>query len=197
MSELVVGSLAGLSDNGFVIDVASGSSLDLSNGATLPAGSIINVQSVLKTDTFSASVTAGGNVAVTDLSITHEVSNASNKLIITAFLGAAATSGTDITRVGIAVHDGTSLIAVGDSAGSRVSVTSGGSTHRNTSDFVVTMPSVTFVHTPGAGSKTYTLRAVNINTATRTVFVNRSNSDLDRGDFSRAVSAMTIQEVAG
>src|SRR6056297_532075 len=53
-------------------------------------GGLVAVKSALKTDTFSASVGAGGNVAVTDLSITHEVSDPANKLIISAFFGVSA-----------------------------------------------------------------------------------------------------------
>ncbi len=40
MSELSVGSLSGLAANSYVIDVASGSSLDLSNATDLPASAL-------------------------------------------------------------------------------------------------------------------------------------------------------------
>jgi hypothetical protein len=162
-------------------------------------GGLVAVKSALKTDTFTASVGAGGNVAVTDLSITHEVSDPSNKLIISAFFGAAANS-KGRGNVGLAIHDGTSLIAVGDTAGSRTEVSAGGVIIGNsTGDLInsnVTMPSVSFVHAPGAGSKTYTVRGVNIDTVTRTLFINRNEDDLDNGQRPRAVSSLLIQEVA-
>ena len=165
-------------------------------GGTVPSqGKIVAVKDSLFAGTQTASVTAGSNVAVTDLSITHEVANASNKLIISAFLGAAGHS-EQRGKVGIAVHNGTGLIAVGDTAGSRTSVTAGGFIEGGASSVVVTMPSVTFVHTPGAGSKTYTLRAVNIDSTTRTLYINRAENDTDEAGLSRAVSSLVIQEVA-
>jgi len=165
-------------------------------GGTVPSqGKIIAVKDAIFTGTQSASVTGGSNVAVTDLSITHEVANASNKLIISAFLGAASND-IGFGNVGLAVHDGTGLIAVGASPGSRAAVTAGGATVGTGSETIATMPSVTFVHTPGAGSKTYTVRAININTATDTVHINRAESDTDVGTRFRAVSSLVIQEVS-
>jgi len=162
---------------------------------SVDTGGLIAVKSALKTDTFTASVGAGGNVAVTDLSITHEVSDPSNKLIITAFFGAASSTQRQ-AQVGIAVHDGTSLIAVGDTSGSRNTVTAGGRVGQGNDTVIVTMPSATFVYTPGAGSKTYTIRAININSQTETLYINRSESDGDSANRPRAVSALVIQEVA-
>lgn len=163
----------------------------------ISAGGLVEVKSAIFTGTQSASVTASSNVAVTDLSITHEVADASNKLIITAFLGAAGTTEQD-GRVGLAVHDGTSLIGVGTTAGSRTSVGAGGRTGTGATgaNQLVTMPSVCFVHTPGAGSKTYTVRAINITDGTRTLFINRAEDDSDSAFNPRAVSSLVIQEVS-
>jgi hypothetical protein len=159
------------------------------------AGSIIAVKDVLKTDTFSASVAAGGNVAVTDLSITHEVANASNKLIITAVFGVAGDSG-QAGKVGIGVHDGSSLIGVGDSAGSRTQVSAGGVVDIAGTAETVASHSVTFVYTPGSGSKTYTVRAINPRSSSTTLYINRSEGDVDTVGYTRGVSSLVIQEVA-
>jgi hypothetical protein len=161
--------------------------------AQLPAGSVIAVKSAIFTGTQSASVASGDNVAVTDLSITHEVADASNKLIISAFLGAASNSDNN-AGVALAIHDGTGLIAIGDASGTKTPVTAGGLVTTN-NVVVVASPSVTFVHTPGSGSKTYTVRAILVNNDTETVFINRSPQDAD--EFSpRAVSSLVIQEVS-
>jgi hypothetical protein len=162
---------------------------------SVDTGGLIAVKSALKTNTFSASVAAGGNVAVTDLSITHEVSDPANKLIISAFFGMAANSH-GYPGVGLAVNDGTNFISVADSAGSRVRVTAGGPTNVGTSTLSVNMPAATFVHTPGSGSKTYSVHAFNIIGATRTVYINRTEDDSDENGRGRAVSALVIQEVA-
>jgi hypothetical protein len=196
MSELTVGSLSGLAANSYVIDVASGSTLDLSAGAVLPAGSIIAVKHALFTGTQSASVASASNVAVTDLSITHTLADASNKLIISAYFGVAASSG-GYARVGIAVADDGTLIGVGDAAGSRTRVAAGGHVAANTASFLVTMPSVTFVYQPGdTSSHTYTVRAINLNTATSTLHINRAEGDSDSASQSRGSSGFVIQEVA-
>lgn len=157
-------------------------------------GGLVAVESVLKTDTFTASVSGGGNVAVTDLSITHEVSDPANKLIITAFFGVAGHSD-GFATTGIAVHDGTSLINVGDSAGSRVPVSAGG--HISSSSVINSIsPAVSFVYAPGSGSKTYTVRAINIRGTTGTLYINRTESDSDDSTRPRGVSSLVIQEVA-
>jgi hypothetical protein len=168
------------------------------DGSTGPiVNGLVAVKHVLKTDAFSqGSVAAGANVAVTDLSITHEVSNAANKLIISAFFGVAANSTTTGTT-GIAVHDGTGLIAIADSAGNRTRVSAGGRVvGLNGTTNSVAMPHITFVHTPGAGSKTYTVRAINIHNQTQTLYVNRTEADTDDIFLPRAVSGFVIQEVA-
>ena len=159
------------------------------------ANGLVAVKSAIFTGTQTNSTAAGANFAVTDLSITHEVADASNKLIISAFFGAAASS-QGAAPVGIAVDDGTSLIAIGDAAGSRTRVTAGGLVSATTATNIVTMPSVTFVHTPGAGSKTYTVRAINIQTGTYTLYINRTEADNDIAARPRAVSSLVIQEVS-
>jgi hypothetical protein len=61
---------------------------------------------------------------------------------------------------------------------------------------LVGMPSVTFVHTPSAGSKTYTVHAFNMGANVRNLFINRSEADTDSANFPRTASALVIQEVA-
>jgi len=162
---------------------------------SVDTGGLIAVKSALKTDTFTASVGAGGNVAVTDLSITHEVSDPANKLIITAFFGAAGSSN-GFGRCGIAIHDGTALINIGDADGSRSRASAGGRVAGTGSTGVVSTPSISFVYTPGAGSKTYTVRAVNMDSSTETLYINRPEDPTDSLNTPRAVSSLVIQEVA-
>ena len=159
-----------------------------------PEQNLVAVKSDIFTGIQSASVDPGENVAVTDLTITHEVADAANKLIISAFFGAAAST-QQRASVGIGINDGSGLIAIGNADGSRTTVTAGGMVSPTDSLLVVTMPSVTFVHTPGAGEKTYTVRAINIRSETRTLFINRSEIDDSDARSPRAVSSLVIQEV--
>ena len=159
------------------------------------AGKLVAVKSALFTGIQDSSVAGGGNVAVSGLSITHTVADPANRLIISAFFGAAA-SDREQGNLGLAVHDGTGLIAIGDAAGDRLRITAGGRVAGQGNSQVVTMPSVTFVHTPGAGSKTYTVRAINLRGDTHTLFINRTQPDFDIIQLPRAVSSLVIQEVA-
>jgi hypothetical protein len=178
-------------------DVADDGVLTLPTSAN-GFGRIIAVKDALKTDaeTFT-SVAAGANVAVGGLSITHALAASGNRLIISAYFGAAATSdGTGLT--GIAIDDGSGLIAIGDADGVRTQTGAGGfisdSGRGNT---ITAMPSITFVHAPGVTtSQTYTVRAINIGSSSKTLFINRTEADGNSQFIPRAASALVIQEVA-
>lgn len=158
-------------------------------------GGLIAVKSAIRdTPEVFSSVGSGSNFAVGGLSITHEVADPANRLIITAVLnGANSTTGGE---VGVAVHDGTGLISQPASPGSRTAVLGGGLPAGAGNVVQINLYSATFVHTPGAGSKTYTLRIVNVRGDTRNLFVNRSSGDADNAGSSRTISTLTIQEVA-
>jgi len=160
-------------------------------------GGLIETKTAINTTALSfGSVGAGANVAVTGLSITHTMQNASNKLIMMAYFGAAANSAS-IGNVGIALADDGALIGIGDAAGSRARVGAGGVTAPSGSTLAVTMPHIHLLHSPGdTSSHTYTLRAINMHPNTQTLYINRSEDDSDFASRPRAVSALTIQEVA-
>jgi hypothetical protein len=153
-------------------------------------GGLVAVKSAIFTGTQSVSVAGNGNAAITNLSITHEVADPANRLIISAFIGALAQN---IAGMGMAVHDGTDLIAIADVSGSRPRTMVGGQIAASVQSYTVTQPSGTFVHTPGAGSKTYTLRVINVSSTTQTLFINRESRD-GAAD-PRTVSSLVIQEV--
>jgi hypothetical protein len=162
----------------------------------LPVGGLVATKSVLKTDTFSASVTAGNEVAVTGLSITHAMQNANNKLIISAYFGSAA-SGQGFGRVGLSLFDDSTQIGAGESVGSRVRVTSGFQVSADASSRIGTSLSGSFVYEPGDTlSHTYSVRANNISTSTQTVYINRSDLDSNDATAMRGSSGLVIQEVA-
>ena len=160
------------------------------------AGGLVAVKSAIFTGTQDASVTRGGSLTVTDLTITHEVADVANKLIITAFIGIGASSSGQ-GNVGLAIHDGAQLIGVNtDTPGSRVNGSAGGYLQEPASSPVIGANlSVSFVHTPGSGSKTYTVRMTNIGSTTSTLYVNRLDSDSDGDNRARGISSLVIQEV--
>jgi hypothetical protein len=160
-----------------------------------PAG-LVAVKHALKTNAEAfTSIAGGGNASVPGLSISHAVANASNRLIITAFFGAAGSS-RGLGNVGIAVTDGSTLIGAADAVGVRTRLSAGGVVSSGEVNRILSMPSVTFVYTPGStSSRTYTVRIVNIDNSARTLYVNRTESDSNEARSPRAASALVIQEV--
>jgi hypothetical protein len=159
------------------------------------AGGLVAVKHALFTGVQTNSTAAAANFAVTDLSITHTLADASNKLIISAYFGAAAGSD-DFARVGIAVAEGGTLIGIGNAAGDRTPVGAGGKVTASGDALIVTMPSVTFVYEPGdTASHTYTVRAINVFGSTQTLYINRNQTDVDSEGSPRASSGLVIQEV--
>jgi len=158
-------------------------------------GGLVAVKHALFTGTQTNSTAAGANFAVTDLSITHTLADAANKLIISAYIGAAATS-FDRGNVGLAVFDGSSRIGVGDSDGSRSQITAGGWTSETGSNRITNSLSAQFVYEPGdTTSRTYTVRAVLTQGSTQTVYINRSETDDNNENSVRASSGFVVQEI--
>jgi len=197
MSELVVGSLKGLSANSFVIDVASGSSLDLSAGAVLPSGSVIQVKSVALTGTFTASLGSGAASDITGLSITHEVASSGNKVLLMCDVGLASNSDTN-RGVGIFFAEGATALNIGDAASNRSRVGSGrGASGQVGDQSSGSSYAISFLHTPTSGSKTYVVRVSNLDDSSSSVFINRTAGDGDNVLGPRASTTFTLMEIAG
>jgi hypothetical protein len=158
------------------------------------AGGLVAVKTVLKTDTFTASVASSANVAVTGLSIDHAVASATNRLVILAMFGLAANS-SQRAQTGIAIADNGTLIGIGDSALTRTRVAAN-QAESGQAVFAVFNSHIHIVHTPGdTATHTYTVRAINGVATTQTVYVNRTEDDVNDPNRSRGVSAITIMEV--
>ena len=158
------------------------------------AGGLVAVKSAIFTGTQTDSVLAGDNLTVTDLEITHALADASNKLIISAFLGHIASSDERFS-VGLAVHDGSGLIGVGDPDGARIPASASGRVRAESDENALPL-AMTFVHSPGdTNERTYTVRAINVRTSTQTLFINRPQRDDNDGNRPRTVSSLVIQEV--
>jgi len=160
------------------------------------SGGLVDVKHVLKTDAFtSGSLSAGASTQITGTSITHEVADAANKLILIAHIGAAQGSGY-LGQAGFAFHDGTNLLGRGDAASSRTRVVAGGYTAGTTVfQRIVNTLAGTIVHTPGTGSKTYSLYVMNVNNGTATMYVNRTGGGTDANNPSASTS-LTLLEVS-
>lgn len=199
MSELTVGSLSGLAANSFVIDVASGSTLDLSAGAVLPSGSVIQVVSTTKTDAFSASLASGSETAVTGLSAAITPRSTSSKILVAVHIsgGISLSGGSSDTAIGMILKRGSTEIGIGDAAGSRNRVTSTSSSSGTFNGVYVT-GSLNFLDSPSTTSSvTYSLDVAHNSSLTQTVYINRTDLDTDAATRYRAGSSITLIEVAG
>jgi hypothetical protein len=188
--------------DGVVFTAASFDAAAITSGvldaARVPVGSIIAVKHALFTGTQTNSTATTANFAITDLSITHALADAANKLIITVHVGSASSSDGTNNRgnIGLAVFDGTNFVAVGGADGVRTRASAGGAVAATAGNDTRGMPSFTFVHEPGdTTSRTYTVRAINSSTVTQTIYINRSEGDGNSPFAVRSVSSFVIQEV--
>lgn len=163
-------------------------------GGALPAGSILQVVSVAKTDTFSASVAGGGNVAVTGLTASITPISTSSKIL--ALVSVSGSSNRGAGLAGIILTRGGTPIGVGDTAGSRSSL-SAQTVGLNDNNAIANATTV-FSDSPSTvSSVTYAVNVHNDSSVSRTIYVNRSNSDTDASYVARTASYITLMEVAG
>ena len=157
------------------------------SSADMPAGSVIQVVSTTKTDTFSmASATFGD---VTGLSVSITPTFATSKILVISNLNWGG-SANDIFICRL-LRDST-VISAGDAAGSRSPGYSGMRTA--SADNMVTS-SVTFLDFPATTSATTYKIQVRVGSG-NTVYVNRTANDTDIAPFQRAVSSITVMEIA-
>jgi len=162
------------------------------------ARGLVAVKHALFTGTQTNSTAAGANFAVTDLSITHTLADSANKILLMGYFGQAANAGSSGRgMVGIAFADDGTLIGIGDAGGASQSRTAaGGIVDQGGGINVVTMPHIHLLYEPGDTSEhIYTLRAINLNTGTSSLYINRSQEDANNAANPRAVSGITLMEV--
>jgi len=161
----------------------------------LTQGKILQVVSTTKTDTFSASVAgSGGSTSVTGLTATITPASASNKVLVLATITGASSQNYAATIV--ALTRGGTAIGVGDTAGSRTSVT-GGTQARLTNDNDVAQATVVYLDSPSSTSAlTYGIDVYNFNASTATLYVNRADDDNDVANRTRSSSTITVMEVS-
>jgi hypothetical protein len=156
--------------------------------ARLPAGSVLNVVSVTKTDTFSAASTSMTNI--TGLSATITPTATTSKILVILTFGAIDLSTNNFVQ-GDVTRSGT-VIGVGAAAGSRTRASWG---YNSPGANAPAGASFTFLDSPATtSSRTYQARA---RSASGTFYINRTDSDTDNTTFFRAVSTITLIEVAG
>lgn len=159
--------------------------------ANAPSGSVIQVVSSTKTNTFSTGSTSF--VDVTGLSVSITPSSSSSKILVMAYV-AVGKSTAAVTMLNI-VRDSTA-IAIGDARGVRLRTTA--SVYWGGSDVVSHLDTVplVFLDSPAATSATIYKIQMRAQAGT-TSYVNQDGADYDNGDYGETtVSTITVMEIS-
>ena len=194
ISQIVTNSIA----NGAVVadDLAAGAALsNLGTSrlarANMPAGSVLQVVSTTKSDTFST--TSSSLIDVTGFSATITPTATSSRILVTGTVCWSVSDSVPYLAYFILVR-GSTPISIADAAGIRARGTVGAQGIYNTDNNV--FAPLNFLDSPSSTSPT----TYKIQTAVeggRTVWVNRgAESDGDQGITCRFVSTITLMEVA-
>ena len=182
---------------GEVLKIAAGKTLDLkSQGTTtLPTGSVLQVISAIKTDTFSVSVNNGYH-DVTGLSLAITPSSTSSKILMQVNISVTSNE----RYAGVRLRRGSTDIAFGDADGIRQQVTVGVDSNQDETHNIHVMrnSSASYLDSPNTTSATtYKVQVGNIHSAGAIIYVNRVPSS-DNGNYNiRGVSTITLMEIAG
>lgn len=178
----------------YLKDTDSTEVYDGSAWAALGGGKILQVVSTTKTDTFSASVGGSTQTAITGLTATITPSDTANKVLVIASVNAAFS--TEYASAMLLLTRGGAGISLGDTAGSRTSIT-GGTVARLTNNADTALSTIHYLDTPSSTSAlTYGINIHNVAGSTRTVYVNRTAVDTDDAKLTRSTSTITVMEVS-
>jgi hypothetical protein len=158
-------------------------------GSAYAKGHVVQVVSATKTDTFTMSSSTFADVTGLSVSITPK--SATSKILITLNISGGGTPGL-AALVGRLMRDSTP-IAIGDAEGSRIRATIGNTVASDSSHNP--SASITYLDSPATTSPiTYKLQVAN--NGANSVWINRSSADTNSASFTRAVSSITLMEIA-
>ena len=161
--------------------------LEVYTNAWKPVGTILQVASTTKTDTFSTTSTSFADITGLSLTITPS-STASKILLVAAVSGHQAGNETYIRFTG-----GNSTNYVGDAAGSR---TRAGAVVNPANGARQVLSTISYLDSPSTVSAvTYKVQAMVISGGT--FYLNRSATDTDNNQYARTPTSFTVMEVAG
>lgn len=189
------GSAIGSATEGMYTHLNDTDSLEYYNGSAwvsaIPASTsaILQVLSTTKTDTFTLSSTTFTDV--TGLSVSITPSSATSKILVMATISGSSNPANVAIQMQL-VRNSTA-IAIGDAAGSRTRVSMAGMAQ--SSGELIAL-GVDFLDSPSTTSATTYKIQIRGNSA-NTISVNRAVTDTDSALIPRAVSTITVMEVAG
>jgi len=181
---------AGVTVAGALITAAKGIA-----SASLPAGSVVQIVSVTKVDTFTyTGSTNFQNLTGLAAAITPKAS--ANKILIQVNLNLSS----DIRYAAAILKRGSTHVGGGTAASSRpsVSISSSSNPDNTNSEYVMHNSSFSFLDSPNTTSgTTYQVQVGNTNSADATLYVNRHENDSDANYAHRGSSTITLTELVG
>jgi len=159
-------------------------------------GKVLQVVSATKSDT--QTVTGTTFTDVTGLSVSITPSSTSNKILIATNVNLSASNRYTAIKI---LRDST-IIGIGDTAGSRSRVTVAGSSNNDESDniYIMRNSSASFLDSPSSTSAiTYKIQFGNTSGVSYISYINRAPSgDDDNASYNhRGISTITVYEIAG
>lgn len=157
-------------------------------------GSVLQVKSVTKTDTFSVSNSTFADV--TGLSVTITPKASTNKILVLTHLHLDALVG-GYTHPWRLMRDSTP-IAVGDAAGSRRQASGGGTSVYTAGPLQGVHQAVQWLDSPSTTSATtYKVQLATYTDVAGTAYINRGYTDTNSINIGRYASSITLMEIAG
>jgi hypothetical protein len=174
------------------LPTTTGTVLTSASNTGFPAGSVLQVVSTTKTNTFTTTSTSP--VDITGLSVSITPSNSSNKILITGSVCYGLSSTTPYLMGFLLVRNSTN-ICIADAAGSRSRWTFGGQGIYSTDNNV--FAPINFLDSPATTSATTYKIQVQAESPT-TIYINRGGeSDGDVAITGRFTSTITVMEIKG
>ena len=169
---------------------------DSADGSVITSTShkpIVNYVQTVKTDTFSQSSIATGSQSGDAIFIDYAATASTNKLLIEYSLSGGSSAANRISCI-LAIGGVLQSAFRGDTASGRKPVTT---TAANQATWaMVNLSGSALISSPSTSSTRYSFRLVHGDNSTQTVYLNRSHDDNDSSYMHRAVSMITITEIA-
>ena len=166
--------------------------------AAMPAGSVLQVLQDTKTDAYGQTCSGTTTYTVTGLEKAITLSDASNKVLITASLASAASASAYISVVwwiNRSTGGSDNALTLGDQIGSN-RCTGGRNSGRAYHDHSSMSDEITWLDTPGSvGPHTYNIQFADKNGDGGGFYINRAANDGDTNDRATCVSSITISEI--
>ena len=171
------------------LPTTSGTVLTNGTSSNFPAGSVLQVLQVTKTDIFSTTSTT--MVDITGLSVSITPSSSSNKILV--LYSGSIDSNNNQNSAGIQLSRGGSALFVGDAAGSRVQATAMAYSANVDTQYPANF---SYLDSPATTSSiTYTIQ-MRCN-STGTAYLSRSSADANTTTDFRTPASIIVMEIKG